>query len=286
MIKKLQNKKTTTAQEGQFLVIGLILFIGLLIPIFAIVSNISITTNASTQAHGMAYNLAFASANRAVDINGTRNTGSLVLFRESQTGDATDEQGQANLQSAYSDINNVSSKMFAASGLFGDNDATKLKIKPRPDVPLYTGYSSPGRSNLNGQRWAGFISIPFAPLDVRYAVAGNCDPNAGQPADGVGGVAPPTNQNVTYCWVDGRAIDRDDATKRNPENPQNLESWAHFSSGAEIHLETSRKLPFGGGEVSLQHVGVSTFGRPCDPTKGFGAGDPAALAQKRQQCRY
>jgi hypothetical protein len=287
MLNKFYQDKRNP-EEGAYTVLGLMLFVGLLLPVFALVSDVAVITNASSQAHGMAYNIAYASANRGVDVNQLRQAGGVVMFRESLDGVSPDSYGQTQLRSAYQEIDDMSEAMGKAARLSGDTASTSMELKQMPAEPMYTGFGNRGNTTITN-RSVGFVSVPLDPIDARIFTnqtlnSDFCNPSGAyqNTGDGIGQVSSIGSSQTTLCWVDGRALN--DELEKDVENPTGSgpDAWAHYSSGAEAHLVVSRDLPFGGSWSSVK-VGVAAFGRPCDTNifsdigRGLQAGD---------HCRY
>jgi hypothetical protein len=271
-------------QDGNFTILGLLCFLGLIIPITVLVSNLSIITNASSQAHGMAYNIAFASVNRGVDIERTRTSGSVVMFRESLDGVNPDAGQQAGLSATYDDINAVSQKMAQAAGLSGDNDPAQLTLENAPALPMFTGYND--GSSTFGNRPVGLVSVGFDPIDAAlytrtFSGGGDCGGSADSSVSFPG--APAT----TTCWVDSRqaqaaARGGDRPAENAPIGSINPSAWSHYTSGAEVRVRVSRQLAFG-QSWSDTKIGVAAFGRPCDKNK---VSNVIGISAPGSHCQY
>lgn len=275
---------------GAYTVIGLIAFVGMVIPLIAVLQNTSLIANASSQGHGMAYNLSYAAINRAVDEEATGQASTVIVFQEQRAG----SPGGA-AEQVYSDIDSVKDSMVKAAELGGGIQGSTFELEDMPNVPLYTGGAESTNTAGDGvNRTVGLVNVPFAyrtqgdepgaldlnvalnvlkpssvgaptPLDNLVA----CDsryPNPtafGETTDGSGQVFWPGIPQNTICWVDGRARDTNNVRDPSNPNPALSNAWAHFASGAQVNLKIHRDLPFGEKFDGTQ-VGVSTFGRPCD----------------------
>lgn len=131
------------AQDGAYTVIGLMFMIGVFIPLFLVLHFSARVANTSSLANGVAYNMSYLAANRAVDVEATQNAGSVQL-----------------LQGSNLDI----VERRADDALEAMNRASKLGLAGEPALQLDN---------------ADYINVGKLPSESYQGAGGACTPNAG-----------------------------------------------------------------------------------------------------------
>ncbi len=263
--------RSARRDDGAYTAVGLA-FMGLVaVPLTVVLLNSSLFANASSQAEGMAYNLSYAAATRAVNPDTSAGAPTIRL----------DQQNQA----VYDDLETAKDAAVQASSATGAAGRFTFTLDTMPNRAAYTGVPD-GTGTVTPN--AAIINTAYS---ARDAVVRNCaENNTSFPPPG----SPFTvdqwrflgcayNRNVSgdafslnrchpdqdtgvnlsdasngqaVCWVDRRSGVPGAATPASS-------AWDHFSPGAQVSLRVGASLFGGAGQVSAQRIGVATFGRPC-----------------------
>lgn len=226
-------------QDGNITILALALLGFCLVPMLALTIATSQVSNASTQAAGMAFNLAYGAENRAVDVCATQRSASVQL----KMSDASDPDpgcqaryGVTNSQ-IMSDLNVISQRQQATAAASSGSQGTTFSTDA---VRLFNVGTDPvtARCEASGQ-------------------AASCLPPVNASCNATPGTAMLSGAGVPICW---RSSSHDAALAG--QYPTLLPAWDQFTSGAEAQVRFSVNVP-GLGVVAQTRSGSASFGRPC-----------------------